>query len=69
MSAASGFWPSSLKCAQKRSRALPKCLHPCTHMGEPEDALDSCLRVDLALVVETIWDVIHQMEDPPSLCV
>ena len=45
------------------SRRWPKCLGPCTHVGELEEAPDSWLRIGAAPAIVANWGVNHYMED------
>ena len=51
--------------AWESSGRWAKCLGPCTHVGDLEEAPGSWLQIDLAPAVAAIWGVNQQMKDPP----
>nr|XP_051706129.1 uncharacterized protein LOC127492053 isoform X2 [Oryctolagus cuniculus] len=62
-------WATWSAMAWEGRRRWPKSLGPCTHVGDPEEAPGSWLRIGTALAIVAIWGVNHQMEDLSfSLC-
>nr|XP_051708725.1 cyclin-dependent kinase 14 isoform X2 [Oryctolagus cuniculus] len=49
--------------AWESSGRWPKCLGPCTRMGDPEEAPGSWLWISTAPAIAAIWGVIQRMED------